>query len=166
VTTNVLPELALGGAELVRRTVNQPVAEGLNRDAVDAVLRQSFLTLDIVRASRDRLLRDLQDRGLDPAALQAASRIALQTLDALADANGRLLSLSLDAAQRQEVERQQKLVEEIRRSFTEWTGALSRPWPSLDWQQLAADAGADAEAGRMIRVEGFGDLFPSHADEA
>jgi hypothetical protein len=166
VTTDVLPELARGGAELVRRALERPSLQGLTAAAIDGVLRQTLLTLDFLRDYRDRLSAELHGGGLEPAALRGACALSLGALDALADANRRLLSLPLAAAQRDEIKRQEAMALELRRVFDQWSEALGRPFPPIDWEKLAADAHADTEAGRMIRLEQFGDLFPSHPDEA
>jgi hypothetical protein len=133
--------------------------------AVKEVLRQTLLTLDFIRDHRNRLSHELGGRGLEPEGLRGACGMALQAIDILADVYHLLLDLPGEGAQREEVERQAGAAAEIRRSFAGWSEALGRPLPPIDWEKVAEGARADAEAGRMIRVEKYDDLFPSHRDE-
>jgi hypothetical protein len=166
-TTDVLPEFAFGTAEVVRRTLERPFSRGMVEEFFDGVLRQAGLVLELIVDFRNRLCHQLDTRGLDPRSLQADCNLSLRALDALIDSYQHFHNLyRTDKTRDAEVRRQEAKAAEVRRSFAQWSETLARPRPAIDWEKVAEDARAAEEAGRMIRVEKFSDLFPSHPDDA
>jgi hypothetical protein len=56
------------------------------------------------------------------------------------------------------------LTAQLRQAFAGWLEMANRPFPPIDLKKLEEDARADVDADRMIRVEQFEDLFPSHSE--
>ncbi len=164
-TVDVLPEVALGAAGVMRAALDRFSPQPASAPTVAALLRQSFLLVDFVRTYRDALAAELDVKGKDTDELLGACRISLEALDR-ADQTRRLLAkLLANDEQKSEFRRQEELAAEVRQTFVEWLEVLNRPFPPLDLKMIEERTRASVEAGRMIRVEKFEDLFPSHADD-
>ena len=164
-TIDLLPEVALGAAGAMRAALDRPSSREASAQTVAALLRQSFLSLDFVRTYHDSLAAELDHKGMHPDVLLDACRVSLETLDGIAESRRLLAKLLADDEQKAEFRRQDELAAALRQTFTEWQEVLNRPFPPLDLKKIEEQTRADVEAGRMIRVETFEDLFPSHADD-
>jgi protein-disulfide isomerase-like protein with CxxC motif len=163
-TAELLAEVARGSADVLWTALDRRSAQEASPEMVAALLRQSSLFLDYLRTYRDALAAELDDKGKDPHALRGTCRTSLETLDRIAETRRMLRNLLVEDEHQKEFQRQEDEAAQLRETFTEWQQALNRPFPALDLKKLEEEARADAEAGRMIRVEKFEDLFPSHAD--
>jgi hypothetical protein len=164
VTVDLLPEVALGAANAMRAALDHSSPREASAQTVAALLRQSSLFLDFIRTYRDALVAELDEKGKDPDALRSACQISLDTLDRTAETQRMLWKLLVENEHVKELLRQEEVAELVRQTFVDWQEALNRPFPPLDLKELEEEARADVEAGRMIRVEKFEDLFPSHSD--
>ena len=164
-TVDVLPEVALGATGAMRAALDRSSSREASAQTVAALLRQTFLSLDFIRTYHDSLAAELDHKGMDPDVLLDACRVSLETLDGIAESRRLLAKLLAADEQKAEFRRQDELAAGLRQTFMEWREGLDRPFPPIDLKKLEEETRADVEAGRMIRVETFEDLFPSHAGE-
>jgi hypothetical protein len=160
VTVAMLPELALGTARVAREIAPGPASAEL----IDAMLNQTSLFLHFIADYRDAVVAELDDKGIDLGALGNACQNSLETLDRASEARGTLATHLVKDEHKREFKRQEDLTAQLRQAFAGWLEMANRPFPPIDLKKLEEDARADVEAGRMIRVEQFEDLFPSHSE--
>jgi hypothetical protein len=166
VTVDLLPEVALGAAGVMRAALDRSTSQVASAPTVAALLRQSSLVLDFIRTYHDSLAAELDRKGLDPDVLLYACRVSLETLDGIAESRRLLAKLLADEEQKAEYLRQEELAAALRLTVMQGREGLDRPVPPVDLKKLEEETRADVEAGRMIRLEKVEDLFPSHADDA
>ena len=159
-TVAMLPELALGTARLAREIAPGPASAGL----IDAMLSQTGLFLHLIGEYRDALTAELDEKGENSDALRSACQFSLETLGRTAEARATLTKRLIKDEHKREFQRQEDVTAQLLQTFTSWLDVLNRPYPPIDLKKLEEEARADVEAGRMIRVEKFGDLFPSHSE--
>lgn len=155
-TDTMLPELALGTARVAREIAPGPASAEL----IDALLSQTGLFLQFVVDRHDALAAELDERCIDPDILGKASQNSLETLNRTTETRGTLVGRLVSDKQKREFQRQEDVTAQVRQTFTEWLEMANRPFPPIDLKKLEEDARADVEAGRLIRVETFEDLFP------
>jgi hypothetical protein len=153
----MLPELALGTARVARAISPGPASNEL----IDAILSQTSLFLQLIVDYRDAIGAALDGEGIDLGAQSNACRNSLETLDRTAETRRTLATRLVKDEQKREFQRQEDMTAQMRQTLTEWLEVANRPFPPIDLKKLEEDARADVEAGRMIRVEKFEDLFPS-----
>lgn len=159
-TVAMLPELASGTARVAREIAPGPASAEL----IDALLNQTGLFLQFVVDYHDAVGAALDDEGIDLGAQSNACRDSLETLDRTAETRRTLATHLVKDEQKREFQRQEEMTAQLRKTLTEWLEIANRPFPPIDLKKLEEDARADVEAGRMIRVEKFEDLFPSDSE--
>jgi hypothetical protein len=160
VTVAMLPELALGTARVAREMPLGPASAEL----IDAMLNQTSLFLHLIGEYRDALTAELDGKGADSDALRSACQLSLETLGRTAEARATLANRLIKDEHKREYQRQEDMAAQLVQAFTGWLEVLNRPYPPIDLKKLEEEARADVEAGRLIRVERFEDLFPSHSE--
>lgn len=161
-TITMLPELALGATQVAREIKSEQASAEL----INALLNQTRLFLHFIRGYRDALAAELDEKGKDPDVLRDACQSSLDTLDRTAETRRMLTNLLVEAEHKKEFQRQEEIAAQVRQTFVDWQEALNRPFPPLDLKKLEEETRADVAAKRMIRVEKFEDLFPSHSNGA
>jgi hypothetical protein len=153
----MLPELALGTTRVAREIAPGPASNEL----IDAILSQTGLFLQLIVDYCDAIGAALDGEGIDLGAQSNACRNSLETLDRIAETRRTLATRLVKDEQKKEFQRQEDMTAQMRQILTEWLEVANRPFPPIDLKKLEEDARADLEAGRMIRVEKFEDLFSS-----
>lgn len=157
--TDVLPQLAMSGAQTMRRVLNRRAGEALPDPDLKGLLRQLRLNLDFITDFRDDLSEAFRKAGSEATSLRRTCTQLAETLDVFLSEFPDLRALLArrpDDAERSEqladLARQEARARDARRSFGDWLELLNRPFPAVDEERLRRGT-AEAAAGQAENVE-------------
>jgi hypothetical protein len=162
-TTDVLPELASGSADVFRLAVKNDALEWSPLD-LDGLVAQSRHVIRQMKVFRDSAAA-LLDRGTEATSLRAAFQRVASSLDAYLETVAAVAAFL--ETQTPSVEQSDRLAalgedsregENIRRTLAEWLEVLNRPLPANFWEKATAAAEA-SKGGSFVRMEKYEDLF-------
>lgn len=162
-TTDVLPELASGSADVLRQAVKGGGPEWTHLD-LEGLVAHSRHVIRQMKAFRDSTAA-LLDRGTEATSLRAACVRVAPSLDAFLEsltAVTAFLEAQTQCAEQRDwltaLQNDHSEGEAIRRTLAEWLEVLDRPLPANFWNRATAAAEA-AKGGLFVRVEKYEDLF-------
>jgi hypothetical protein len=162
-TTDVLPELASGSADVLRLAVQRGAPEWTPLD-LDGLVAQSRHVMRQMKGFRDSAAA-LLDRGTEASSLRAACQRVASSLDAYLETVAAVTAyLEAQTPSAEQSDRLAALGEDhregevVRRTLAEWLEVLNRPLPTNFWEKATAAAEAN-KGGAFVRVEKYEDLF-------
>jgi hypothetical protein len=169
-TTDVLPELASGSADVLRLAVERGGPEWTHVD-LEGLVAHSRHVIRQMKAFRDSTAA-LLHRGTEAESLRAACQRLILSLDAylesLAAVTAFLEAQTPCADQRDwlaALREDRREGEDVRRTLAEWLEVLNRPLPADFWNKATA-AAETAKGGPFVRVEKYEDLFSEPSPRA
>jgi hypothetical protein len=168
---DLLPELALQGAEAVRRALEGREPGELGA-AFHDLLRQAGLAVDFLHHHRTALDKVLRTSAMQPERLRDACGESLKVADELLA----LFPLLRNEAQRRgddverseayrEISRWEQLTREAIGAFTEWLAAVNRAPPPIDQERFQRGVG-EAGRGEAIPYASLDEMVGDLAGEA
>jgi hypothetical protein len=169
-TTNVLPELASGSADVLRLAVQRGAPEWSPMD-LDGLVAYSRHVVRQMKMFRDSVAA-LLDRGTEATSLRAVCQRVASSLDAYLETVATIaafLEAQTPSAEQSDwlaaLAEDRREGDDVRRTLAEWLEVLNRPLPVDFWEKATAAAEA-GEDGPLIRVEKYEDLFSEKPSRA
>jgi hypothetical protein len=169
-TTDVLPELASGSADILRLAVKGGGQEWTPMD-LDGLVAHSRHVMRQMKMFRDSVTA-LLDRGTEATSLRAACGRVASSLEAYLETVAAVTAFvqtqppsAEQSAWLAALGEDHREGEGVRRTLAEWLEVLNRPFPADFWEKATAAAQA-AKGGSFIRVEKYEDLFSEPSSQA